>query len=941
MRTRRPFLMEWDERKEVEMDYRQTLNLPRTDFPMKGNLPKREPEIQVWWEEADIYGRMLELRRGGQLFLLHDGPPYANGDIHLGTALNKILKDILVKYKSMRGYHAPYVPGWDCHGQPIEHEVEKGLEVERSRLDVMEVRRRCRDYALNFVERQSRQFQRLGVLGDFAHPYLTLDPAYEAVNISVFSRLHRKGLIYRGRKPIHWCPRCVTALAEAEIEYAEKSSPSIYVKFPVIESPVAFPEGLSEVSLVIWTTTPWTLPANVAIALHPQMDYVLVEKGGKGLVVGEPLLERALEEMGVEEHRRLASWRGGELAGTLTRHPWEERPSRVVTAEYVTFEQGTGAVHIAPGHGYEDYQVGLENELPMPMPVDDLGRFTEEAPLFRGLFIEEANPRILEDLNRRGLLLGSREVTHPYPHCWRCKRPVIFRATPQWFIAVDRPYEEDGGLRERSLRSLDQVEWIPGWNRRRMQGMLEVRPDWCISRQRAWGVPIPVFYCRDCGAEMMDDRTLDAVEETIRQEGSDAWFLKEPEEILGEGAACPACGSRGIRKGEDILDVWFESGVSHEAVLRTREGLDWPCDMYLEGSDQHRGWFQTSLLTAVGVEGRPPYRQVLTHGFVVDGEGRKMSKSLGNVISPLDICESLGADVLRLWVASSDYTVDIPASQEIFDRLVEAYRRIRNTVRFLLGNLYDFPRPPAGPLDPTELEEMDRWVLSRWTALLERINRAYESFLFHQVFHSLHNFCAVDLSSLYLDARKDCLYTFGASSPERRSAQAAMYELLRGLLRAMAPILSHTAEEAWRNLRSESEPESVFLLDWPLPEERWRDRALEEEWEELLRVRDKVTRRIEELRAAREMGTSLEAQVVLRVNGDAREVWEKRLGLLPTLFIVSSVVLEDGEGLEDVEVEVRKAPGTKCARCWNVRESVGEDPEHPLICDRCVRALRV
>jgi isoleucyl-tRNA synthetase len=921
------------------MDYRETLNLPRTDFPMKGNLPRREPEMQAWWEQAGLYRKMQELRRGSEPFILHDGPPYANGDIHLGTALNKILKDILVKYRTMRGSLAPYVPGWDCHGQPIEHEVEKQLGGEGARADIMEIRKRCQEYAMHFVERQSSQFRRLGVLGDFENPYLTLRPEYEAANIRVFAELHEKGLVYRGRKPIHWCPRCMTALAEAEIEYAEKSSPSIYVKFPVLEGPVRFPESAGPVSLVIWTTTPWTLPANVAIALHPQMDYQLVKAGDEGLIVGEPLLERAMGEMGIGGYEKLATYRGEELAGTLTRHPWEERPSRVVTAEYVTFEQGTGAVHIAPGHGYEDYQVGLENDLPMPMPVDDEGRFTAEAPSFEGVFIEDANQLIIEDLQRQGRLLGSREMTHPYPHCWRCKRPVIFRATPQWFIAVDRPYGGGEGLRQRALGSLDEVEWIPGWNRKRMQGMLEVRPDWCISRQRAWGVPIPVFYCGACGDEVVDREFLRRVEELLGKEGSDAWFTKTPGEILGEGASCPRCGSTDLVKGQDILDVWFESGISHEAVLRTRPELRWPSDMYLEGSDQHRGWFQTSLLTAIGAEGKPPFRKVLTHGFVVDGEGRKMSKSLGNVISPLDICDRLGADVLRLWVAAADYTVDIPASQEIFERLVEAYRRIRNTVRFLLGNLYDYPAP-ADDVDPASLEEMDRWILSRWNALLERVNLAYEGYQFHLVYQALHHFCAVDLSSLYLDARKDCLYTFAAASRERRSAQAAMHVILRGLLRVMAPILSHTAEEAWRCLRREDEPESVFLLEWPEPEGRWADASLEEEWGWLLELREKVTKRLEEMRASKQMGTSLEAEVVLLADDEALSRLGDKGQLLESLFIVSSVRLERREGLEQVEVEVRKAPGSKCARCWNVRETVGKDPEHPLICSRCVAALR-
>ncbi|WP_287152861.1 isoleucine--tRNA ligase [Candidatus Solincola tengchongensis] len=902
---------------------------------MKADLPRREPEIQRFWKEMDIYRRVLDKNRGRPSFILHDGPPYANGDIHLGTALNKILKDIIVKYKSMRGYFCPYVPGWDCHGQPIEHEVEKRLGEDRGKLDVMEVRKRCREYALHFVERQSSQFQRLGVRGDFENPYLTLRPAYEAVNIRVLGELARRGLVYRSRKPIHWCPRCMTALAEAELEYREKTSPSIYVRFPLLD-PVPGHEG-REAAVVIWTTTPWTLPANVAVALHPEMEYVLLEAGGSVLLVGEPLLEGALRDMGLEEYRELGRLPGKRLEGLKARHPWRERPSLLVVSEFVTTEQGTGAVHIAPGHGEEDYQVGLEYGLPMPMPVDDRGRFTSEAPEFEGLYIDDANPRITADLRKRGLLLGEGELSHPYPHCWRCKGPVIFRATPQWFVGVDREYE-GSTLRKRCLEAVEGVKWIPGWNIRRMVGMLESRPDWCISRQRAWGVPIPAFYCLNCGRELMTPETLRKAEELLASEGSDAWFLREAEEILGPGFRCPECGGTEWRKETDILDVWFESGVSHEAVLLQWEDHYWPCDMYLEGSDQHRGWFQTSLLTAVGTRGEPPYRSVLTHGFVVDGEGRKMSKSLGNVISPLEICDRLGADILRLWVAAADYTVDIPASGEIFDRLVEAYRRIRNTLRFLLGNLYDF-RPGEDDVPPGEMEELDRWVLSRLQRLVSRCTQAMDSYQLHVLFHSLHNFCAVDLSALYLDMRKDCLYTFAAGSRARRSAQTALYRLLRAITLLMAPVLCHTAEEVWQAMRAEGDPESVQLADWPEVDEGLQDPALEDVFEGLLRLREQVTKAIEEKRGTKELGTSLEAMVRLTLPRSWEEVVEPRKDLLPTLFIVSHVEVRYGSG-EEIKVEVERAPGRRCSRCWNYRPSVGSDSAHPEICDRCLPVVK-
>ncbi len=913
------------------MDYRQTLNLPKTGFAMKANLSAREPEIQRFWKEKDIYGKVLERTRGNQAFILHDGPPYANGDIHLGTALNKILKDIIIKYKSMRGFHCPYVPGWDCHGQPIEHEVEKRLGEERGRLDLMEVRRRCREYALHYVGRQSEQFQRLGVLGDFEDPYLTLKPAYEAANVRILAELVGRGLVYRSRKPIHWCPRCMTALAEAELEYREKESPSIYVAFPLLD---ALPgRGDEGAAVVIWTTTPWTLPANVAIALHPDMEYVLADTSGGCLLLGRPLLEEAVKGMRLSSCQELASYKGSELKGLRARHPWRDRASVLVNSEYVTTGQGTGAVHIAPGHGEEDYYVGLEYDLPMPMPVDDAGRFTGEAPEFEGLFIEDANERILADLRGRGLLLGSGELLHPYPHCWRCKGPVIFRATPQWFIGVDREYN-GSTLRLRCLEAVSGVEWVPSWNIRRMKGMLETRPDWCISRQRAWGVPIPAFYCNACGRELLTPQSLRKVEEMIGAEGSDAWFLKDVREILGEGFSCPGCGGSDFRKETDILDVWFESGVSHEAVLHSWEGLTWPCDMYLEGSDQHRGWFQTSLLTAVGARDAPPYRSVLTHGFVVDGEGRKMSKSLGNVISPLDICDRLGADILRLWVAAADYTVDIPASQEIFDRLVEAYRRIRNTLRFLLGNLFDYD-PERDAVAPGDMEEIDRWIISRLQGLVRRCTQAMDRYQLHLVYHALHNFCAVDLSALYLDMRKDCLYTFAPRSRQRHSAQAAIYRVFTAITRLMAPILCHTAEEAWQALRGGAGADSVHLQEWPQVEEDLLDAHLEDRFEQLLQLREMVTKSIEELRLAKEIGTSLEAAVDLKVPEHMRGLLGEREGLLPTIFIVSEVHVDYG-GAGEVEVAVRRAAGSKCARCWNFRASVGEDPAYPDLCDRCL-----
>ncbi len=918
------------------MNYKETLNLPKTSFPMKADLPRREPELLAKWREMNIYAQVNRKNTGGERFILHDGPPYANGDIHLGTALNKILKDIIVKQKTMCGFHAPYVPGWDCHGQPIEHEVEKRLGGDRGDFSVTEIRRRCKEYALNFVQRQSDQFQRLGVRGDFDDPYLTLKREYEATNVEIFKSMFLDGLVFRGRKPIHWCPHCKTALAEAEIEYEDRVSPAVYVKFPMLD-PVAGLEG-EHVSMVIWTTTPWTLPANVAIALHPLMTYWAVRAGGEILILGEPLMGQALEEMGITGAEKIKAFAGSELEGLKAKHPWRDWPSRLILADYVTAEQGTGAVHTAPGHGQEDYQAGLQYDLPIVMPVDDDGVFTDEAPEFEGLFVDDANPRIIENLRERGLLMGATEVTHSYPHCWRCHSPLIFRATPQWFIAVDKDFRGDGTLREIAVRAVDDVEWIPEWNRKRMLGMLEFRPDWCISRQRAWGVPVPVFYCEKCGEPIVDGPMLDRVAHLLRERGSDAWFEIEPEEILGPDAKCGSCGGGKAIKGTDILDVWFESGISHAAVLRSGvwPELSWPAGLYLEGSDQHRGWFQTSLLTSMAEAGEPPFASVLTHGFVVDGEGRKMSKSLGNVISPQEIAERYGADILRLWVAAADYSGDVPASDEIFQRSVEAYRRIRNTFRFLIGNLWDFDA--AQQVAYEDMQEMDRWIVSQLHGLQSKVSDAYSRYQLHIVFHSVYNFCTVELSSLYLDIRKDTLYTFAKDSWERRSAQTAMAMIANALVRLLAPILTFTCEEVWEHLEvADEDVPSVQLASWPEPAES--DAAVDADWEVLLDWRNEVTRALEERRTARDIGSSLEARVVLGATADELTLLERQADFLPTLFIVSEVALELAP-TEERTIAVEKASGKKCSRCWNYRASVGEDSEHPEICDRCLPVVK-
>jgi len=916
-------------------DYKATLNLPKTGFPMKASLSSREPLLLEEWAKEDIYGKILSRRRGGKKFLLHDGPPYANGDIHMGHALNKILKDIVVKYKTMRGHYCPFVPGWDCHGLPVEHQLFRSLKISKHQIDRREFREKAGEYALKYVSIQKEQFKRLGIFGDWDNPYLTMDPSYQATIIKCFGRLYLDGYIYRGLKPIHWCAACETALAEAEVEYDEHRAPSIYVAFPVVSGlRKAFP-GLENAELLIWTTTPWTLPANKAVAVRPDYDYQAVRCGERTLIVAKKLLERVADEIGWKDYRPLASCRGKDLEGIVAKHPFLESESPVVFSDHVTLEQGTGCVHIAPGHGDEDYQVGRKFGLEIFAPVNARGEFTDDAGVFAGMKVQEANGKITERLREKGMLLSSREISHSYPHCWRCKKPVIFRATTQWFLGVDRKE-----LRRRALEAVSGARWIPERGRNRIGSMIENRPDWCLSRQRYWGAPIPILYCEGCGEAVLTEETLRLIGESVARRGADVWFIEPAEAFLPKEFACPACGGKAFRKEEDIIDVWFDSGISHQAVLAARPELGYPCSLYLEGSDQHRGWFQTSLLTAIALRGSAPFDSVMTHGFIMDGEGKKMSKSAGNVIAPQKIIREHGADILRLWTASVDYGADVRISGEILTHLVEAYRRIRNTLRFLLGNLHDFrPEEDAVPYDG--MEEIDRWILSRAESFLEEVTSAYERYDFSGVYHRIHNFCAVDLSSLYLDILKDRLYTRARSSPVRRSAQSAMMRILEMLVKMCAPILAFTAEEAWKFFPGDaSRGGSVHLADWPERNERYISERLEKKWEKLLGVRKEVSKALETARQGGLIGNSLGAMVELSCpEGELLDLLREKERILADLFIVSQVVVRAASAAAidgPPAAEVSAARGDKCGRCWRYVETVGKNAEHPTLCDRCI-----
>ena len=927
------------------MDYKQTLNLPKTDFPMKANLSQKEPEWLARWDSLGLYNKIRTLSEGRKKFILHDGPPYANGNIHMGTAFNKILKDIIIKSKQMSGFDAPYVPGWDCHGLPIEHQVDKELGPKKKTMSQTDIRKRCRGYAEKYINIQRAEFKRLGVFGEWENPYLTMNFGYEAIIVREFGRFALKGSVYKSKKPIYWCTSCKTALAEAEVEYEPHTSPSIFVAFPMVsdlseEYPVLKDK---KISVLIWTTTPWTIPANLALAFHPDYEYVAVQEGEEVFIVAKGLWEKVAQRLSWKNPVILTDLKPAYLEGKKARHPLYNRESLLILAPYVTLEDGSGIVHTAPGHGQEDYESGLRYHLDIYSPVDDTGRFTPEVDYFAGQFIFEANDSVKEKLTQAGALKKEEALSHSYPHCWRCKKPVIFRATEQWFISM-----EANDLRKKALSEIDRVVWTPAWGRDRIRGMMEGRPDWCLSRQRSWGVPIPVFYCLDCNRWLLTEEIINHLVTLVQAQGTDVWFASSEEALLPPGTTCPHCQGNRFKKETDILDVWFDSGVSHAAVLETRPYLGAPADLYLEGSDQHRGWFHSSLLASVGTRDRAPYNGVLTHGFVVDGQGKKMSKSLGNVIYPEEVIKKWGAEILRLWVSGEDYRDDIRISQTILQQLTEAYRRIRNTCRFLLGNVADF-RSSEEAVPLKDLEELDRWALLQTQRVITRVRRAYEHFDFHVVYHTLYQFCTNELSAFYLDILKDRLYTSATKSQERRSAQTTLLIILKALVGLMAPILSFTAEEVWSCLPSEEKgAESVHLTQFPVFDPSLLDEELDQRWKTLLSIRAEVTKALEQARRSQLIGHPLDARVVLYLPESLASTVTRYDDFLATLFIVSQVEIASGPAsgkgfisteVPSLEIEIQKAKGEKCERCWNYRTDVGSLPDHPTICSRCHQAI--
>jgi isoleucyl-tRNA synthetase len=928
------------------LDLKSTLNLPRTAFPMKANLPQSEPRQLADWEEKQLYQRIQESRQGAPSYVLHDGPPYPTGDIHLGTALNKILKDMVVKSKTMAGFRAPYVPGWDCHGLPIETQVEKELGRKRD-VPPLEFRKLCRAFALRYVELNRRDFKRLGVFGRWDDPYLTMSNHFEACIANAFLTFLEKGYVYRGLKPVYWCIHDATALAEAEVEYEDHTSPSIWVKFPVVPGAKAAFLG-ADVDAVIWTTTPWTLPHNRALAFHPTYDYVVAETGAGKLLLAAQRLQAMTAELGLKITGTRGPWKGREFEKLEFQHPFLDLRVPGVLADYVTLDQGTGIVHTAPGHGAEDFYTGQKYGLETHAPLDDHGRYLEGLPEYKGKNVFQANPEVVALLRSRGALLGEGKLTHSYPHCWRCHKPVIFRATEQWFVAMDHD-----DLRQRALAEIQKVNWTPAWGAQRLHSMIETRPDWCLSRQRFWGVPLVIFYCEKCRQRLEDFTALRNAIRWFEQEGADAWYRHTAEELLPPGTTC-TCGSTSWRKESDILDVWFDSGTTHLAVLdppdkSPRGELPWPADLYLEGPDQFRGWFHSSLLVGVGVHGASPFRHVLTYGWALDEHGRPMSKSLGNVILPREICDKWGADLLRLWVVAQDYQGDLRMSERLMNQLAEAYRKLRNTFRFALSNLADFD-PARDAVPYGELEELDRWMVSRTATLVRNCREWYEKFEFHRVFHALHDFAVVDLSAFYFDILKDRLYTFAARNPARRSAQTAIYAIAATLVRLAAPILPFTAEEVWKYLpHVPGDPESVHIARFP--DEAALHTGLAamqaERWTLLVRVRGEVLKVLEAARNAKVISSALEARVVLGADGDLAGLLEEYAGCLPALFIVSQVELSRPQGgaamrseaVPGLEVSVRRADGAKCERCWNYSTRVGENSDYPTVCERCTAAL--
>ncbi|MEK4148458.1 isoleucine--tRNA ligase [Robertmurraya sp. FSL W8-0741] len=915
------------------MEYKDTLLMPKTEFPMRGNLPKREPEMQEKWNEMDIYKAVQEKTKGLPMFVLHDGPPYANGDIHMGHALNKILKDFIVRYKSMSGYHAPYVPGWDTHGLPIEQALtNKG--VKRKELTVAEFRKLCEEYAYEQIDSQRAQFKRLGVRGDWENPYITLKPEYEAQQIKVFGEMAKKGYIYKGLKPVYWSPSSESALAEAEIEYKDKRSASIYVAFDVRDG-----KGVldGDTKIIIWTTTPWTIPANLGITVHADLNYVVVKVAGDKYVIAEELLNSVSTELGWEDASVVKTLKGSELEYIVAKHPLYGRDSLVMLGEHVTTDAGTGCVHTAPGHGEDDFLVGKKYGLDVLSPVDDRGVFTSEAPGFEGLFYDNANKQITEKLQEAGALLKLDFITHSYPHDWRTKKPVIFRATAQWFASIK-------DFRNELLDAVKETKWVPAWGETRLFNMVRDRGDWCISRQRVWGVPIPVFYGEN-GEPIITDDTINHISDLFREHGSNIWFERDAKDLLPEGFTHESSPNGKFTKETDIMDVWFDSGSSHQAVLEERNDLQRPADLYLEGSDQYRGWFNSSLSTAVAVTGKAPYKGVLSHGFVLDGEGRKMSKSIGNVIIPEKVMNQLGADILRLWVSSVDYQSDVRVSDAILKQVAEVYRKIRNTFRFLLGNLADF-NPSVNKVAYEELREVDQFILVKLNNLIKNVRNSYENYDYASIYHAINNFCTLDLSAFYLDFAKDVLYIEAPDNKERRSIQSVLYECLINLTKLVTPILPHTADEVWGHIPNVEEV-SVQLTSIPEYRELANGNELVKKWTAFMDVRDDILKALEEARNAKVIGKSLSAKVSLYVNGETKDLLESISENLQQLFIVSGFEIAgtydaapvDALKLEHAAVVVAKADGETCERCWVVTTEVGKNEQHPTLCPRCAEVV--
>ena len=932
------------------MDYRDTLNLPETSFNMKANLAQKEPQVLKRWDKEDLYRQIQEKASGKPLFILHDGPPYANGNIHLGTAFNKILKDIILRSKRMAGCNAPYVPGWDCHGLPIEHNVDKELGAKKDSIPKLSKRAACRKYANKWIKTQREQFKRLGVLGDWDKPYLTIDYGYEAAIAREFNSFLLSGAVIRNRKPVYWCSTCTTALAEAEVEYADHTSPSIYVKFPLVEDCSDIHPVLTgnKIFFVIWTTTPWTLPANLAIALNPDFIYAAVLVSGEIWVIAKELVAAVMNAAGITDFAVVGTFSAAPLEHRRCRHPFMERDSLLVLADYVTVDAGTGCVHTAPGHGADDYQTGLRYGLEILSPVDDRGIYTREAGKYAGQKIPQVNATIIADLSAAGYLVGQASINHSYPHCWRCKEPVMYRATPQWFISM-----ENNELRKKSLAAINTVQWTPSWGMQRIYSMIEQRPDWCLSRQRSWGVPLTVISCRTCGEIVKSPEVVDTIDRLFLKEGADAWFSHDVGDFLGGDYRCKACGGQDFIKEEDILDVWFDSGVSHAAVLEKNPELRSPADLYLEGSDQHRGWFHSSLLASVGNRGRAPFKGVLTHGYVVDGQGRKMSKSVGNVVAPGEVIEKFGAEILRLWVASEDYRDDVKVSDEILRQVADAYRKIRNTIRYLLSNLNDFD-PAQHCLGFAELPEIDRWALTKFEELQEKIKQSYERFEFHAIYHGLNYFCGTTLSAFYLDILKDRLYASAGASPVRRAAQTALFHIADGLLRLMSPILCFTASEAWNVLYrlGENGPidREIHFAEFSPTRDLVCDTATMEKWSQLIKVRSEVTKALELARREKVIGHPLEAEVALSADGKLMEFLNPSWETLREISIVSELtrlkhedktegIRFESEEIPGLTVQVLPAKGEKCERCWMRATSVGSHPLHPTLCLRCSDVL--